>query len=221
MRRFPRAILLAGLVAALVASHAGATEPAVAQCGRIAVPDVPGSRTASYHPYTVAVLKGTTSCLDARRLLRSYHMTFVDPLGWTCARWHGSDDIAATCVAPEAEVDLDDATDAIRSYPDATTTCAQRPHAGRFPGLRLGAASLHVSGGLACRAGARVVHAYLAKALRDVEGCAAPAVNAPFDGCVVRGFRCRSYPLVPTPKRYCSDRRGRWVDWRERDLSAY
>jgi hypothetical protein len=219
--RLVRSIVALTLIASTVVSAsatAASPEPDGRRCGRIAVPDVPGSPTAAYYPFAVSILQGETTCLAARRTLRGYHIESVSPQGWQCARWHGSREIAATCLTPDTATDLADADVAIRSYPDRVVRCAQTLDVGNS-GVVLQARRLRVTGGLGCRAGARVVRAYLRRAVDDVIGCAGPAVNAPYAGCVVGAFRCRATSIVHSAHRFCSDRGGRRVEWRERDVS--
>jgi len=220
MRGLPHLVALLVVASSSIAgsAQAAAPEPDGVHCGRIAVPQEPGSATTTYDPFTVTVLQGGTDCLEARRTLRRYHVELIAPHGWNCARWHGSTEIAATCVRPETVEELDLATDAIRSYPDRLVRCAQTLDVGNS-GVVLQARDLRVSGGLGCRAGTRVVRAYLRRALDDVVGCAGPAVNAPYPGCVVGAFRCRVTSVVRRSHHFCSDRSARRVEWRERDVS--
>ena len=64
---------------------------------------------ASTVTYPVRILRGTTSCRTARRVLRTFIADAEAPPGWVCFRGHGSDSWAAKCArtsgaAPRGEI---------------------------------------------------------------------------------------------------------------------
>jgi hypothetical protein len=81
----------------------------------------------------------------------------------------------------------------------------------------LTATSINVFAGVTCSRGRQVVRAYFRRQLHDLEGCAGPAKNPPFDGCRVFGYTCRSLG-TRTSKARCDGPGGRVVRFRERDI---